>query len=48
MHAALKPQPKPMSLAESMAHDLKVGYKVAKIALGLIASAAMAFVWVAL
>ena len=48
MKLALKPQPEPMNLADKMAHDLQTGDKIAKIALGIIASAAIAFVWVAL
>ena len=48
MKLALKPQPQPMNLADRMAHDLKVGDRIAKVALGIIAVSAIAFVWVAL
>ena len=48
MKLALQPQPQPMNKAEQMAHDLQTGDRIAKIALGIIFSAAIAFVWVAL
>jgi len=48
MKLALKPQPQPMNHAEKMAHDLAMGDRIAKIALGIIASAAVGFAWVVL